>query len=141
MIKLRFCDITAISNIHWLDTLKFLAIAIEVYTRKRIIFILDIIVGIDVKSHVFSTRRSFFDLLYLVKFWLRSFHKFPPWIIRATPCTVIPFIDVNGICAEAFDLCLDIMLQAVHGREHTDDAENSNGDTKQRKKSAELVLP
>jgi len=62
-------------------------------------------------------------------------------IIWSASRRIVPFINVDGICAEALDLRLNIMLQAVNGSQYTDNTEDPDGNAKQRKKCAEFILP
>src|SRR5689334_19806612 len=112
MIKLGLGDITAISNVYRLNILEVFAIAIKIYARKRVILVLDLVIDVYIECYIFCAWRPFLDLLDFIKFWLGTFHKFPPGIIWSTASAIIPFIYVDGICAQAFDLGLNIMLQA-----------------------------
>src|ERR1043166_4713523 len=114
MVKLGFSNITAVSDVHGLNILKLFADAVKIYARKRVILVFHIVISVDVKGYIFCTRRSFFDLFYLIKFLFRPFYKLPPRIIGSAASAVVPFINIDSIRAQAFDLRLDIMLKAVN---------------------------
>src|SRR5204863_8514997 len=84
---------------------------------------------------------SFLDLLYLIVLRLRSLYISPPGVIRSATGAIIPLVYIDSVSAKTFDFVLDVMFETIYSRQHADNAKNSNGNSEQRKKSAELIFP
>jgi hypothetical protein len=81
---------------------------------------------------------------FLYEFHLLELHigplqKFPPRIIGSTG--IVPFIDINGVISQRFDIGLHFLFQAINSSQYADNAENTDGYSKQRQKSTEFIGP
>src|SRR5689334_23365923 len=101
----------------------------------------EIILYLDLKSGEFGRGSALNDLRHLIIFRDRPVLIFPIRIISVAAGRIIPFININGVGAERFYFILDIMLQAVYYNQYADNAENTERNSQQRKKSAEFILP
>jgi hypothetical protein len=115
-------------NFDGLDFLEFFANAINVYTGKNIICMINIIGDADIKCSELSTGSSLFDLLHFRIGWNRAVNVFPPGVVRSAG--VVPFIYIYGIGAKGFYLVLYVALKAIHGSQNADNAEDTDGNAK-----------
>src|SRR5690242_14115677 len=135
--EISFGNIAARHYINGLNEIELFSDAIQHDPGQTAILKIKVIPYIDLESSIPRKRCPFHDLLQLGIFWRGSVGKFPGRIIAAAAARPIPFIKIDRIVAKRFYFVLDISLQAVYNGKYTDDAEDTDRNTKKRKESTE----